>query len=83
MAKWNQNLPVDLLYVLKSSSLFPQTLCLKLPFSLVQPSSHLTICLYAKRSAHSNILIGINEMEITLSPQRGSFFSRIPFHSIN
>ncbi|KAI0281239.1 hypothetical protein BGY98DRAFT_1094993 [Russula aff. rugulosa BPL654] len=50
MAKWNQNLPVDLF--------------------LVQPSSHLTICLYAKRSAHSNILIGINELEITLSPQR-------------
>jgi hypothetical protein len=73
-SKSNQNL-----YVLKLSSLFLQTLCLKLPFSLVQPSSHLTIGLYAKRSAHSNILIGINEMEITLSPQRGSFFREFPF----
>jgi len=29
---------------------------------LVQPSSHLTLCLYAKQFAHPDILIGTHEM---------------------
>ncbi|KAI0272987.1 hypothetical protein BGY98DRAFT_1099658 [Russula aff. rugulosa BPL654] len=38
------------------------------PF-LVQPSSRLTLCLYAKRSSHPDILIGTHEMRIPLSSQ--------------
>jgi hypothetical protein len=69
IAKWNQKL--DALYVFPVYFLF---WWLILPFSLVQPSSHLTICLYAKRSAHPDILIGIHEMPIPLASQIGSFF---------
>jgi hypothetical protein len=68
MAKWNQNL--DPLYV----SSFPPILCLKVPFSLVKPSSHLTLHLYAKRgSANPDILIGTHEMAIPPASQSGSF----------
>ena len=52
---------------------FPPILWLKVPFSLVQPSSHLTLCLYAVRSAHPNILIGTDEIRIPLASQSGSF----------
>ena len=47
-------------------SYFPPYLLLNVSFSLVQPSSHLTLCLYAKRSAHPDILIGSHEMPIPL-----------------
>jgi hypothetical protein len=40
---------------------------------LVQPFSHLTLCLYAKGSAHPDILIGTHEMPIPLASQSGSF----------
>jgi len=50
-------------------------------FSLVEPSSHLTLCLYAKRSAHPDILIGTHEMPIPLASQGGSFCSE--FFSFN
>jgi hypothetical protein len=69
MAKWNQNL--DPLWVFH---LFPSNLWLKVPFSLVLPPSHLTLCLYAKRSAHPDILIGTHEMPIPLASQSGSFY---------
>jgi hypothetical protein len=59
--------------IVRLSSFLP-ILWLNLPFSLVQPSSHLTICLYAKRSAHPDILIGSHEMLIPLASQSGSFF---------
>ena len=52
----------------------------KAPFSLVQPSSHLTLCLYAKRSARPDILIGTHEMQIPLASQSGAFFENL-FHS--
>src|SRR6266849_9224116 len=55
------------------SSLFPSNLWLKAPFSLVQPSSHLTLGLYAKRLTHPDILIGTHEMPIPLTSQSGSF----------
>ena len=68
MAKWNQSL--DPLYVF----LFPSNSCLKVLFSLVQPSSHLTLRLYAKRgSANPDILIGTHEMPIPPASQSGSF----------
>jgi hypothetical protein len=54
-------------------------LWLKLPLSHEQPSSHLTLRLYAKRSAHPDILIGTHEMPIPLASQSGSFqLIRIP-----
>jgi hypothetical protein len=68
MAKWNQKL--DLLYVFPLSFSLP-VLWLRLPFSLVQPSSHLTISLYAKRSAHPDILVGTHEMLIPVASQSG------------
>jgi hypothetical protein len=49
---------------------------LKVPFSLAQPSSQLTLSLYAKRhkrSARPDILIGTHEMRIPLASQSGSF----------
>ena len=52
---------------------FPPNLWSKIPFSLVQPSSHLTLCLYEKRSAQPDILIGTHEMQIPLASQSGSF----------
>ena len=52
---------------------FLPILWLKLLFSLVRLSSHLTLSLYAKRSAHPDILIGIHEMPIPLTSQSGSF----------
>src|SRR6267154_2938248 len=55
------------------TSLLPSNLWLKVPFSLVRHSSHLTLCLYAKRSAHPDILIGTHEMPIPLTSQSGSF----------
>jgi hypothetical protein len=58
---------------------FPSILCLKIPFSLVQPPSHLTFRLYAKRLAHPNTLIGTHEMPIPPASQSGSFLLRIPF----
>ena len=73
MAKWNQKL--EALYVLPS---FRPILWLKPSFSLVQPSSHLTICLYAKRSAHPDILMGTHEMPIPLASQSGSFCREFP-----
>ena len=60
----------------------PPILWLKISFSLVQQSSHLTIRLYAKRSAHPDILIGTHEMPIPRASQSGSFFSEFPFLSI-
>ena len=68
MAKWNQKL--DALYIFPLSLQF---LWLKFSFSLVQPSSQLTICLYAKRSTHPDILIGSHEMPIPVASQSGSF----------
>jgi hypothetical protein len=58
---------------------FPPTLWLRPLFSLVQPSSHLTLCLYAKRSAHPDILIGTHEIPIPLASQRGPFCLEFPF----
>ena len=55
---------------------FPPILCLKLPFS--QPSSHLTLRLYARRSAHPDILIGTYEMPVSLASQSGSFCREFP-----
>jgi len=52
----------------------PLILWLKLLFSLVQPSSPLTLRLYAKRAAHPDILIGTHEMAIPLASQSGSFY---------
>jgi hypothetical protein len=54
-------LPLPLQFIAKSS------------ISLVQPSSRLTLRLYAKRSAHPDILIGTHEMPIPLASQSGSF----------
>ena len=48
--------------------------CPIFPFNLLQPSSHLTLLLYAKRSAHPDILMGTHEMPIPLASQSGSFF---------
>ena len=42
--------------------------------SLVQPSSHLTLGLYAKRSTHPDILIGTHEMPVPLATQSGTFY---------
>ena len=75
MANWEQNL--DALWVLPLSIQFMA----KAPSSLVQPSSHLTIRLYAKRSSHPDILIGTHEMPIPLTSQRGSFCREISFRS--
>ena len=61
------------------SSLFLSNFTLKVPFSLVQPSSHLTLCLYAKRSAHPDILIGTHEMLIPLASRSGSFCLELHF----
>ena len=52
---------------------FIQVLWPRLSFSLVQLPSHLTLRLYAKRSAHPDILIGNHEMRIPLASQSGSF----------
>ena len=57
---------------------FPPILWLNLPFSLVQPSSRLTLHLYAKYSAHPNILLGTHEMQIPLASQSGSFYWESP-----
>jgi hypothetical protein len=53
--------------------IFSSILWLNAPFSLVQLSSHLTLCLYAKRSAHPDILLGTHEMRIPPASQCGSF----------
>ena len=52
---------------------FPPILWLKVPSSHVQPSSNLTIRLYAKRSAYPDILIGTHEITIPLASQIGLF----------
>jgi hypothetical protein len=53
---------------------FAPILCLKVLFSLVQPSSHLTLRRYAKRgSENPNILIGTHEMPMALASQNGLF----------
>ncbi|SRR6266403_1614561 len=54
-------------------------------FSLVQPSSPLILCLYAKRDAHSNTLIGTHwhEMPIPLASQSGSFWNSFSFNQLN
>ena len=63
---------------------FPPILWLKVPSSPVQPSSHLALCLYAKRSAHPDILIGTHEMRIPLTSQSGSFFENsLSFSQLN
>ena len=74
MAKWNQIL--DPLYLFSSSL---PILRLNASSSLVQPSSRLTIHLYAKRSAHPDILIGAHEMPIPQASQSGSFCCELPF----
>ena len=64
----------------------PPILCPNLPFSLVQLSSHLTLRLYAKRSAHPDMLIGTHEMPIPLASQSGSFCfvdNSLPFSHLN
>ena len=61
------------------SSRYPSDLLLKASFNHVQPSSCLTICLYAKRSSHPDIPIGTHEMQIPLATQSGSFCSEFPF----
>ena len=45
---------------------FPPILWLKLPFSFVQPSSPLSLRLYAKYSPHLNTLLGTHELRIPL-----------------
>ena len=68
-----------------TSSLFPSgDFMAKAPSSLVQLPSHLTICLYAKRSAHPDILIGTHEMPIPLASQISSFVENVfSFHQLN
>ena len=61
---------------------FPSISLFKNSFSLVKPSSQFTIRLYAKRSAHPDILIGTHEMPIPRASQSGSFCSEFPFFSI-
>ena len=61
-------------WVLCRSSLIPSNSKAKVPFSLVQPSSSLTLRLYAKRSTHPDILVGTHEMRIPLASQSGSFY---------
>ena len=62
-----------------TSSPFPSNLMAKKVFSFVQPSSHMTIRLYAKRSAHPDILLGAQEMPIPPTSQSGSFCRKSPF----
>ena len=63
---------------------FPIIPWLKVPFSLVKPSSHLTLRLYAKRSAHPDILIGSHELPIPPASQGGSFVgSSLLFNQLN
>src|SRR6266404_203110 len=54
-------------------------------FSLVQPSSPLILCLYEKRDAHSNTLIGTHwhEMPIPLASQSGSIWNSFSFNQLN
>ena len=68
IANWNENL--DLLQVFPLSFQFYTS---KSHFSLLQPSSRLTLRLYAKRSTHPDILLGTREMRIPLVSQSGSF----------
>ncbi|KAH8977931.1 hypothetical protein EDB92DRAFT_1821947 [Lactarius akahatsu] len=58
-AVWDQRL--DPLY---DFLLFSRIFRLKVPISFVQPSSQLTLCLYAKRLTQRDILIGIHQMVI-------------------
>ena len=70
-------------YVVRFPSFRP-ILWLNVPFSLVQPSSHLTLNLYAKRSAHPDILIGTHEMAIPQASQSGSFVENsLSFNQMN
>jgi hypothetical protein len=63
---------------------FSPILWLKLPFSLVQTSSRLTLRLYAKRSAHPDILLGTHEMPIPLASQSSSFIENpLSFNKLN
>ena len=42
-------------------------------FSFVQPSSHLILCLYAKRLTHRDLLIGTQEIAIPAESESSTF----------
>ncbi|KAH9025479.1 hypothetical protein EDB84DRAFT_1677898, partial [Lactarius hengduanensis] len=68
-AVWDQRL--DALYdILFYSRVFR----LKVPTSIVQPSSRLTLCLYAKRLTKSDLLIGSHEIVIPVESQSNISF---------
>ena len=52
----------------------PPILWLKVPFSLVQPTSLLILRLYAKRSGHPDIPIGTHQMQVPAASKTGSFY---------
>ena len=51
---------------------------LTIPFSFVQPSSYLILCLHAKRLARKDFLIGAQEIMIPAESERGSFAHSYP-----
>ncbi|KAH9047040.1 hypothetical protein EDB84DRAFT_1673774, partial [Lactarius hengduanensis] len=61
---WDQRL--DALYDIL---IFDHMFRLKVPISLVQPSSHISLRLYAKKSITSDILIGTHEMTLPVVSQ--------------
>ena len=79
MAVWNQTL--DALW---DFPLFDRSFLLKVPISFVQPSSHLTLCLLAKRLTQSDLLIGTHEMTIPIKSESGaSVHYRYLIHTTN
>ena len=63
---------------------FPPILRLKPPFSFVQPSSSLTLHLYAKYFARPNTLLGTHEFRIPLEGLTGLFYWDLPlFNRLN
>ena len=68
-AVWNQTF--DALW---DFPLFDIIFRLKFPvISFVQPSTHLTLCLYAKRFPQSDLLIGTHEITIPVESESDSF----------
>ena len=53
---------------------FPPILRLKVSFSLVQPTSPLTLRLYAEQSGHPGIPIGTRQIPVPPASQSGSFY---------
>ncbi len=64
-------------------SFFDLIFRLKVQFSSTQRSSHLTLCLYEKRLAHLDVVIGTLEIPIPVASQSGPSLFRFPVRSTN